>query len=306
VQSVMSHSDALMRGQAIAGAGWRFVALHGGRRMVRTVSQVARSDFTVPRFATAALMIAMVGGASLYGAVLGGRMPAVIEAVAASTGFAVERVEVAGNAETSEIDVLGAIGLNGYTPLLGFDARAARERIAALPWVKSVAVRKTYPATIEVRIVERRPFAIWQRGDQLDIVDRFGKPIIPYPGAGYTNLPLVVGEGAAARASDFIARIAAYPDIASHVVGHVRVADRRWDLRLDNGVTIHLPEQGEIDALAEVARLNREQGLLARDIVAIDMRLPDRIAIRLAHEAAEARQAALKEQLTKLQRERRT
>ena len=72
MQSVMSHSDALMRGQAIAGAGWRFVALHGGRRMVRTVSQVARSDFTVPRFATAALMIAMVGGASLYGAVLGG------------------------------------------------------------------------------------------------------------------------------------------------------------------------------------------------------------------------------------------
>jgi len=86
----------------------------------------------------------------------------------------------------------------------------------------------------------------------------------------------------------------------------MRVADRRWDLRLRNGVTIRLPEHGEEAALAELSRLDREEQLLSRDIVAVDMRLPDRFAVQLSPEAATAREAALKQRLANAKTGRRT
>ena len=78
--------------------------------------------------------------------------------------------------------------------------------------------------------------------------------------------------------------------------GFIRVAERRWDLRLENGITIRLPEIGEDAAIAEVLRLDREDGLLSRDIAAVDLRLEDRLVIRLTPEALERRVTLLAEQ----------
>ena len=66
-----------------------------------------------------------------------------------------------------------------------------------LPWVKAAAVRKVYPDALEVRIEEREPFAIWQHGSQLAVVERSGKVIAPFGGGRHAVLPLVIGYGAA-------------------------------------------------------------------------------------------------------------
>jgi cell division protein FtsQ len=246
----------------------------------------------------------LFASAGLYGAVLGGHMPSVVQAVTARTGFAVSAVRITGNRETSEIDVLGAIGLDGFTSLIGFDAEAARDRIAALPWAQAVTVRKIYPSAIEVLIEERDAFAVWQHGSELTLIEKSGKPIAPLSGSRHASLPLVVGMGAPERAEAFIAKIAALDGLSRRVVGYIRVADRRWDLRLENGITVRLPEHGEDAALAELVRMDRESGLLSTDIVAIDMRLPDRIAVQLSPDASVAREAALKERLGKAKAER--
>ncbi len=61
----------------------------------------------------------------------------------------------------------------------------------------------------------------------------------------------------------------------------VLVADRRWDLHLDHGVTVKLPEKHVRQALAELVKLDADEKLLARDVVVVDMRLPDRVTVRL-------------------------
>jgi cell division protein FtsQ len=61
----------------------------------------------------------------------------------------------------------------------------------------------------------------------------------------------------------------------------VFVAGRRWDLHLDNGVTVKLPEKNVREALAQLVKLESQQHLLARDVVVVDLRLPDRITVRL-------------------------
>lgn len=265
------------------------------RRPARLVARMCDGEYQPPRYAGVIATAVFLSSSALYGAWLGGQVPVVAQAVTARLGFAVDQVRVSGNKETSEIDILERLDLDGWTSLIGFDVEAARERIAGLPWVKGAAVRKVYPDALEVRIEEREPFAIWQHGSQLAIVEREGRVIAPFDGGRHSVLPLVIGYGAAEQAAEFVDKIRQYPELASRVKGFIRVAERRWDLRLENGITIRLPENREDAAIAEVLRLDREDGLLSRDIATVDLRLEDRLVIRLTPEAMERRTTLLAE-----------
>ncbi|MEP9388685.1 cell division protein FtsQ/DivIB [Mesorhizobium sp. KR9-304] len=274
----------------------RFVLPRWLRRPARLISRLCDGEYTPPRHVGLVATAVFLSSSVLYGAWLGGQIPAAAQAVTARFGFAVDQVRVSGNKETSEIDILEQLDLDGWTSLIGFDADAARQRIAALPWVKVASVRKIYPDELEVRIEEREPFALWQHGSQLAIIERSGNVIVPFDGGRHGLLPLVIGYGAAEGAEGFVGRIRQHPELASRVKGFIRVAERRWDLRLENGITIRLPETGEDAAIAELLKLDREDGLLSRDIAAVDLRLEDRLVIRLTSEALERRTTLLAEQ----------
>ena len=51
---------------------------------------------------------------------------------------------------------------------------------------------------------------------------------------------------------------------------------------------------GSEQALDTLVKLDRDNKILSRDIAAIDLRLPDRVTVRLSDEAAAARLDALK------------
>jgi cell division protein FtsQ len=108
-------------------------------------------------------------------------------------------------------------------------------------------------------------------------------------------LPLVVGGGAQARAKEFLALLEPYPTLRDFVRAAVLVGERRWNLRLKNGIDVELPESGAATALAQLVALDREKNLITRDIAVIDLRLPDRVTVRLSDGAAQARIDAIKE-----------
>lgn len=278
------------------GAG-RFVLPRFLRRPARLFSRLVNRETPLPRFCASIGTVGFLALTGAYGAVVGGHVPGMVETVSSKAGFAVDDVRISGNRETSEIDILGLLGLDGATSLLALDAQAARQRIAELPWVASADVRKIYPDTVAVTLKERRPFAIWQSGSQLSLIESSGDVIVPFGDEKYATLPLVIGFGAAQKAAGFIASVAAYPELAGRVKGYIRVADRRWDLRLENGVTVKLPENDAAAAIADLMDLDRTHGILSRDIATVDMRLGDRLVIGLTPEAAVRRDAALKERL---------
>lgn len=289
---------ALTTGQDGAGgavqAARRFVLPRWLRKPARIMSRLDERLQDLPPFTAAAASALLFAATGVYGAIVGGHGPGLLEGFTARSGFAITEVRVTGNRETSEIDVLGQIGLNGFTSLIGFNAGEARARLAALPWVEEVTVRKVYPGAIEVEIAERSAFAVWQHDNELTVIEKDGRPIAPLSDERHARLPLVVGAGAPEKAAAFIQKVSRYPEIASRVVGYVRVADRRWDLRLGDGVTVRLPEAHENAALAELAEMDRSQRLLSKDIVAVDLRADDRIAIQLAPDAAAARAEEMK------------
>jgi len=159
--------------------------------------------------------------------------------------------------------------------------------------VESATVRKIYPDAIEVAIVERKPFAIWQHGDELTVIESDGRPIAPFDGRNARDLPLVIGEGAPERAAGFVQELNAHPALASRVKAYVRVADRRWDLHLDNGVQVKLPENNVDGAITELLALDASQDLLSRDIASVDLRLDERFLVQLTSGAVERRTAQL-------------
>jgi cell division protein FtsQ len=265
------------------------------RRPARLLARANDGELTVPPFAATIATAAFLSASGLYGAYVGGHFPALVQSITARTGFAVDQVRVSGHHETSEIDILGQLELDGWTSLIGFDAEKARQRIAELPWVQSAAVRKVYPDEIEVRVEERKPFAIWQHGRELAIVEESGNVIAPFSSERHAILPLVIGLGAPEKAAQFIKKVKSYPELASRIKGYIRVGERRWDLRLENGVTVKLPENGEVEAIEDILAMDKESGVLSRDIAAVDMRLNDRLVIQLTPEAALRRNAALNE-----------
>lgn len=272
------------------------------RRPARFFGRVFAGDVDAPPFAATIATGVLFGLTGFYGALHGGHLDEGVRAVTARVGFAIEDIEVVGNRETSEIDVLQQIGLNGWTSMVGFDVLAARERIAALPWVETATVRKVYPATIEVNIEERQPFAVWQRANRLFVIEKDGDVIAPYSGSRYASLPLVIGAGADMAGPDFVVDVTRVRGLAGRVRAYVRVADRRWNLVLDSGVTIKLPEHGVKTALAEASRLDAEYALFARDITAVDLRLPDRLVVALTDGAAEQRETVFKERMAQRKR----
>ncbi|MCO4315978.1 cell division protein FtsQ/DivIB [Phyllobacterium sp. 21LDTY02-6] len=264
------------------------------RKPVRVLTRLVDGDLIIPNHVGTVGAVAFLALTGAYGAIIGGHAPEVVKVTTSTFGFAIEDVKIVGNTETSEIDVLGALGLDGETSLVGLSARDAQQAVAQLPWVESVDVFKVYPNTIQISIKERKALAVWQNGSELSVIDADGRVIVPYTGGSSSALPLIIGDGADKQAKLLFAQIAAYPKIASQVLAYARLGNRRWDLILKNRIKLMLPEHDINEALAHVMEMDAKSGLLGRDIASVDMRLADRAVIRLTPEAMVQRVEYLK------------
>jgi cell division protein FtsQ len=265
------------------------------RKPARFLERLVSGNVEAPRHFGVIFTSAFLAATGIYGMALGGHTPVVLKETTSKIGFAVGQVKVTGHIETSEIDVLEQLELDGATSLIGFDSEAARQRVLKMPWVAAAEVTKLYPDGVSVEITEKHPFAVWQHDDVLSLVEEKGGEIIAFSDEKYLDLPLVIGAGANLKAHEIISVMSSVPGIAKQVKSYVYVGARRWDLLLKNGVTIQLPEKDQDRALADVARLENEQSLLGRDIQAVDLRIDDRMVVRLTAEAQSVRDAAVKE-----------
>jgi cell division protein FtsQ len=267
----------------------------------RLVSRWTARIAQLPRGAGAAASVLLLGATLGYGAVQGQHVPAVVDwlkdardIAANSLGFRIAAISLTGEKEVSREEVLTIAGVTGRASLLFLDADAARARLMANPWIADAAVLKLYPDRLQITITERLAFALWQKDGRLSVIAADGTVLQPFVEDRYLGLPLVVGAGAERQAKEFLAVIDRYPDIRSQLRASILVADRRWNLHLNNGIDVRLPDANVADALDRLVALDRDKKLLSRDITAVDLRLPDRVTVRLSDAAAAARDEVLK------------
>ena len=200
----------------------------------------------------------------------------------ARLGLAVADVEVEGRDRASREAILAALGVARGTPILAVDPAQAKRRLESIPWVRAASVERRLPDTLYIRLVERQPLAFWQRQGKLVLVDRDGAVVPSEHLESFGNLLVLVGADAPKAAAALLDMLAGEPELAPHVAAAVRVGGRRWNLRLDSGIDIALPEEDPEAAWHRLAALERSDGILQRAIEMVDLRLPDRLVIRSA------------------------
>ena len=260
----------------------------------------------VPRFTGAVAALVFLSGAGVYGIVKGEHVPAIFSAIkdtadagANAMGMRIATVSLSGQRQVSREEIFAAAGVTDHSSLLFLDVADARAKLEAIPWIAEATVRKLYPDRLQITVTEREPFALWQQQGKVKVIAADGTVLSEKVEPRLASLSFVVGNGAAARARDFLAVLDKYPSIRDSVRASIYVAERRWNLKLKNGVDVRLPETNLEGALATLARLDREKNLLSRDITAVDLRLADRLTVRLSDAVAQAREEAIKKNTKK-------
>lgn len=250
---------------------------HASRRNARIWLLQARRAAVIGIAAAAVL----TGGIEAYASLQKLKIWVAQETLAqtAAAGFRVENILVSGRVHVSAAEVLAHLGVTRGEPIFGVDIDAVRQSLAALPWVKDARLSRRLPDTLVVTLEERTPAALWQNRGKLALIDSAGVLLTEENLEPWKALPLVVGGGAEAGAAALLGALDAEPAVATTLASAVRIEERRWDIRLRNGMTVKLPEKDMELALRRLGALDAEKKILARDIAVLDLRLPERVIV---------------------------
>lgn len=213
-----------------------------------------------------------------------------VMALSVRAGFRVEEILVEGRNRTPRDEILSALGVQRGDPILGIDLAATRQRLEEISWVKNATIERRLPNEVHLLISERNPIVLWQNQGKYYLVDRDGQ-VVGDEIEEYSDLPLMVGEGAPDHAAELIDLLNSEPALKNRVKAAQWIGERRWNITLDRtngGIDIRLPEDNAVAAWHDLAVLDKEQSLLERKVTLIDMRLPDRLVLRTTGGAEES------------------
>jgi cell division protein FtsQ len=185
--------------------------------------------------------------------------------------------------EMSEYQRAEAQAIAGIVPdevMFAVDPNVIRGRVADLPWVESVMVRRLWPDQVQIVITPRAATALWQENGKLTYMDAMGRKLGVANVTSAKGLALVVGPNAGPAAPALFAALAPHKDIASRTSAAIRVGDRRWNLRLKSGGDVLLPEGDVSAALASLTQLQTSHKVLDRPFARLDLRTPGTLIVR--------------------------
>ncbi len=257
------------------------------KRMPRWMRRTARAVGAV--VLVAGIAGGVVGQRQGWFVDAGARVAETWTTVAGQSGLTVQAIELSGRKSMPLSVLRHAVNIERGEPILLVDLKALQNRLQGLGWISEARVERVLPGRLRVEIVEREPFARWQVNGQTRLIDKRGVVLELDDERPFRSLRRVVGAGAAAQAADVIASLGREPALFNRVTDMVAVRERRWDVVFDNGVVARLPEDGIELAWSRLARAQAEGGVLDRDVVAVDLRAPDRMFVQVTPEAAQIR-----------------
>lgn len=195
-------------------------------------------------------------------------------------GFGVDQVSVTGHHFTSDADIFDALDLPNVRTFAEFNAEAALKRIERLSWVDTAQITRVFPGSLSVQVRERRPSAIWDRGDKSYLIDASGRVLGPIPTNNSWQLPHVAGEGANSEAAMLLTALGRHSDILRLTKHAERLAERRWALVLQNGSRLELGADRESEGLDLIESNGELRNALSGAAAIIDVRTSGRAVIR--------------------------
>lgn len=200
--------------------------------------------------------------------------------------FMVQLMAVDGASESVNEDIREIVPVDFPISSFDLDLERIRQNIVGLAAVKEASLRIRKGGVLQIDVTERQPVVLWRHREGLELVDAEGVSLGRSPDTR-SELPLIAGDGADQAIGEALRLFAAARPLSPRLRGLVRMGERRWDVVLDRGQRIMLPEDEPVQALERVIVLSGAQDMLARDLVAVDMRLKQRPTIRMNPDAVE-------------------
>jgi cell division protein FtsQ len=206
--------------------------------------------------------------------------------VTADAGFQLQNVYLTGHQKVQNQTILNALGVKTGQPILAYSLPELKAELEKIPLIHHAQVARVLPNTLKIEVKERHAVAVWQHQGVFQLVDREGAPMGKIRAGQYARLPLLVGNLDAEHIRDFFVFLGTMPKFAKRVESATLISERRWNLSLDNGIQIKLPEQQLQEAQVQLDALYAENIFNRRDIEVIDLRIPDKLFIRPLKEEA--------------------
>lgn len=199
-------------------------------------------------------------------------------------GFTIDDIVITGREKTSKQDVLAALNLSRADNILSLDLSDLKQRIEQLPWVRKADLRRSYlPNILQISLKERVVSSIWQLDNRFHPIDTEGN-VINAPYRPTSPKLLIIGKGAPEHITELLNSITDDKDVYKRIKVANFISERRWNIILDDvehGITIKLPEKNVAAAWKKLLKLNQTEGLLKRKLTIIDLRLPDKVIVKL-------------------------
>jgi cell division protein FtsQ len=194
-------------------------------------------------------------------------------------GLQIKKIVINGRHVIPQSDILKTLEVRLGDPFSRFDMELAYSQLSQHPWVKSVLIQRQWPDAIHVTVHERVPLALWQYHQKVVLVDETGEVLTPHI-ESYRHFPLVIGPGAPQAAQALLQVLKNHPTLQQEVVAATRIGQRRWDLRLKNGITLMLPEENYEQSLQTIEGLQKKIQIFEKAKKVIDLRLPKKMVMR--------------------------
>ncbi|HJQ59753.1 MAG TPA: FtsQ-type POTRA domain-containing protein, partial [Vineibacter sp.] len=211
------------------------------------------------------------------------------ERMTAFAPFPVQDVTVEGRRHVTQDAILKALDVRRGQSLLSVDLQTTRQRLERIEWVEFAAVERRWPDSVHVTLRERSAVALWQtetigangaRATEYVLIDRLGRKVRAVDPAESQVRLILAGEAAPEHLAELLLLLQDARPIRARLRAAVFVGQRRWNLTLDDDLTIKLPADDAGAALQRLMALDRSDRLLARDLAVIDLRLPHMLVLR--------------------------
>ena len=201
--------------------------------------------------------------------------------VTADVGFRVENIMVEGRRYSDADLLLAMINIKKGDPIFFLNPNEAKQQIERIGWIKSARVERRLPDTIYIKLEERRPLVLWQNNGKLSLIDSEGEILEVANLDKFKDLLMIRGKGAPSRAEDLAMLLDGEPDLKARVDQAELIDVRRWDLYLNDGKRIKLPETDIGLALRSIMVRQEQEDILGMNfITVIDARYKGRLIVR--------------------------
>jgi len=228
------------------------------------------------------------GAAMMYWVWQSGRIAQAGEALVDSlydvsrrVGFEVETVRIEGINKLSVPYLAQHLGVDVGDPIFRHSIKEIQANLKALPEIRSARVERRLPDTLFIEIVERTVSAIWQHQGEYKLIDWDGTVLANQQRDAAMRYIVMTGDDVPTHAQAFLDMLETTPELKDQVESAMRIGDRRWDVKMRSGLVIKLPEKQAEKAWLAFSKLNLQQQLLGRPIQSIDMRIEDRLFLKM-------------------------